>query len=563
MAAIICPSDEDLLPSASSQTVSGEVRLHLNDCPRCRERLEQLRKEKAAPPENGGVSSDGTLPTLEWTPPPLPSERNERLFSSAAAPLVIGKYRIVRLLAASGQADVYIALHPTLHKEVVIKVSRLRVGGSEEERTALLREGRLLADLDSPGVARVYDLDLDHDRPFLVMEYIRGRNLKQYAEEERLSPQQSAALLAPLARALETVHARGITHRDIKPHNIVIDEAGRSHWIDFGVAQLRHAWAEENSSTALTGTPSFMAPEQARAENAHVNSRSDIFALGGVLYFLLVGKPPFSGSSVTEVLLRAARCEWDRTTLRTARVPRPLARLCEWALSANPKERPTAREMAERLEAFVNRPRRRLGVALLVLLLMIGAFVWWWGPSFSPVAAGGDAALEVQVWRGEQSMHLLDALPLHSGDELQVLGRIPRGFEPVLFWFDTEGHLQELELQTTSSGNGTSFRYPPRGLATKLEGQPGTEVLLVCARRSGRVDAEEIRRLFADRTWPLLPIHNLLVLDRRQVRMLGTRGPGQLTDRPNTGIIEQAESLRSRLAERMDVIAGVAFPHRP
>jgi serine/threonine protein kinase len=558
MAAITCPSDEDLLPSASEQTTSGEVRRHLSDCARCRERLEQLRKARSAPPANGDDSPNRLTPTLEWTPVPVPAA-SEREQPPAAPTATIGKYRVLSLLAQSGQADVFLAFHPTLHKEVVIKLSRFAVDAGREERTAMLREGRLMADLDLPGMARVYDLDFDGDRPFLVMEHIRGRNLKQYAEEERPSPRQSAVLLGSLARTLETVHARGITHRDIKPHNIIVDETGRPHWIDFGLAKMRPA--EESGFGVVTGTPAYMAPEQARGQNERLNSRSDIFSLGGVLFFLLTGKPPFTGNSLYEVLQRAARCEWDHNALRAAGAPRPLERLCEWAMSANPEERPTAGQVAARLEAFATRPRRFLALAAIVLLLMLGALVWWGSPWISPTAASGEAALEVQVWRGQQSYHLLDALPLRSDDELQVLGRVPRGFESVLFWFDTEGRLQELPLETTTAGDGTHFRYPTQKKAVGLIGPPGTEVLLVCARRSGRVDAEEIRTLFADRVWPQLPAHSLLVLDRRQVRMMGSRAPGQLTDRPNSGIVEQAEALRSQLAARLDLVAAVAFPH--
>lgn len=566
MAAIVCPSDEDLLPSASDKTVSGEVRRHLSDCSRCRERLELLRKQRATPIANGDDSPGPFVPTLVWTPLPTPPAASPEQASPIApgAPLTLGKYRVLRALDEGGQALVYLALHPTLQKEVAIKCSRRPLEGGWEERKALLHEGRLLADLDAPGLARVYDLDFDGDRPFLVMEYIRGRNLKQYAEQEKPSPRQSAVLLARLARSLDLAHARGIIHRDIKPRNIVIDEAGRPHLIDFGLAKLRHAWAEEIGSAGVAGTPAFMAPEQARGDNQHVNSRSDIFALGGVLYYLLTGQQPFAGNTVTEALQHSARCEWDRTALRRAHAPRPLARLCEWAMSANPDDRPAnARQLAQRLEAFADRPRRRLAIASLLLLLLMGLFAWWWSPWKSPAAAGAEAALEVQVWRGQHSYHLLDALPLRSGDELQVLGRVPPGLEPVLFWFDTEGHLQELPLQTSTTGDGTRFRYPTEKKAVELEGRPGTEVLLVCARRSGRVDAEEIRKLFDNRVWPQLPIHALVVLDRRQVRLLGTRGPGQLTDRPNSGIVEQAESLRSQLAERMDVVVGVAFPHQP
>ncbi len=508
---------------------------------------------------NGDNSSKPLVPTLNWVPP-LPAAPDE--YTEQTSPTTIGKYRVLRALDKGGQALVYLALHPTLHKEVVIKWSRRPMEGGEEDRTGLLGEGRLLADLDAPGLARVYDLDFAGDRPFLVMEYIRGRNLKQYAEQQPLSPRRAAVLVARVARSLETAHARGIIHQDIKPNNIVIDEAGQPHLIDFGLAKMRHAWTEETSSAGVTGTPAFMAPEQARGENERIGSRSDVFALGGVLYFLLVGKPPFRGCTVTEVLERAARCDWDREALRNAGALRPLTRLCEKTLTDNIEDRPaSAQQMAERLEAFAQRPRRFAQIAVLVLLLILGMLVCWLRPWDSPAVADGEPSLEVQVWRDRQSFRLLDALPLRSGDELQLLGRVPPGFEPALFWFDSEGHFHELPLETATAGGGTPFRYPPRGKAVQLTGPPGTEVLLVCARRSSSVEAASIRDLFAERPWPRLPAHTLLLLDRRQVRMLGSRAPGQLTDRPNSGIVEQAESLRTQLAARLDLVVAVAFPH--
>ncbi len=565
MAQVVCPNDVDLLPFALGQPLSNEVRRHVNDCSRCRERLEQLRREKAGTSGNDEASEDSPIQTLpDVAPPPAAAFRDPAPAPACSTPTAIGKYRIVRALDKGGQALVYLALHPTLHKEVAIKWSRWPVSSDPDDRTGLLREGRVLADLEAPGLARIYDLDFEQDRPFLVMEFIRGRNLLQYGEQERPTPRRIAVLLAQLARALDVAHARGIIHQDIKPQNIIIDEAGQPYLIDFGLAKLRHAWEEDPDSSLVTGTPAFMAPEQARGENDRVGSRSDIFALGGVLYFLLTGKPPFDGPTLTAALQRAAHCDWDREALRVAGAPRPLARLCEHALAANPEDRPaSARRLAERLEAFAHRPRRLALLAAFVLVLMLSGFAWWSYPWAAPAATAGEPSLEVQVWRGEQSYRLLDALPLRSGDELQVLGQVPPGLQPALFWFDSEGRLHEMPLEASAASEGTRFRYPPRPKAVKLKGPPGTEVLLVCARRSGSVEVEEIRRLFADRAWPSLPAHALLVLDRRQVRMLGSRAPGQLTDRPASGIVERAEALRSQLAARVDVVVAIAFPHHP
>src|SRR5207253_390907 len=119
-------------------------------------------------------------------------------------------------LGQGAQATAYRALHPVLHKELVIKYAKKALDASLEERTALLREGRILADLDHPNFAKVLDLDVHENRPFLVMEYHRGVNLGQFVSQRQLPPGEAAALIAPLARALGAAHRRGIVHQDFK-----------------------------------------------------------------------------------------------------------------------------------------------------------------------------------------------------------------------------------------------------------------------------------------------------------------------------------------------------------
>src|SRR5262249_39392600 len=129
---------------------------------------------------------------------------------AAAGPRRIGKYPIIASLGKGGQAEVFRALHPTLQKDVVIKISRFRFQGSDSERDQLMQEGRLLAKLDHPGIARVYDLEFDGDRVFLVMEYVPGRTFGQWVQQDRPGPPLVAAALASAARALAFAHSLGI-----------------------------------------------------------------------------------------------------------------------------------------------------------------------------------------------------------------------------------------------------------------------------------------------------------------------------------------------------------------
>jgi tRNA A-37 threonylcarbamoyl transferase component Bud32 len=288
---------------------------------------------------------------------------------------------VVGKLGSGGQADVYRAINPSLSRELVIKRSQRPCRDDPAERALLLNEARLLADLDHPNLARIYDLDFDEDRAYLVLEYVRGRTLQQYAQQERPSPRKAAALLARLARALGVAHRRGVIHLDLKPNNLMIDEAGQPRIIDFGMAHIRHAWTGEDRPGVCGGTPAYMAPEQGRGEWRQLSPQTDIFALGAVLYELLAGKAPFLGKNSAEALARSQSCDFDRAALRTARAPRALERICLKAMASAPNDRyATAEDLAADLERYVRRPRTialvTAGAAALVLLLLGGLALW-------------------------------------------------------------------------------------------------------------------------------------------------------------------------------------------
>ncbi len=188
----------------------------------------------------------------------------------ANLPATVGKYLVIGRFAPSGQADVFRVVHPGLAKDLVLKLSLEPV--RPDGRCEIIEEGKILASLDHPHLVRVYDQDFHDDRPYLVMEYIRGRTLDQVASEGRLEPRPAAALLAKVAGAADHAHRKGVVHRDIKPRNILVDELGEPRLIDFGMAQLRHAWSDDPGRPG--GTFAFMAPEQARVRLARGTAES-------------------------------------------------------------------------------------------------------------------------------------------------------------------------------------------------------------------------------------------------------------------------------------------------
>ena len=164
-------------------------------------------------------------------------------------------------LDEGGQGQLFRVIHPGLRKELVLKLARDPVDA--EAGAALVSEGRLLAQIDHPNLVRVFDIDFHEGRPFVVMEYVPGTNLHQFAVQNRPSFRRVAAIGAELARVVGTLHRRGVVHQDIKPKNVLMDEAGLPRLIDFGLASLKHAW-EDAVETPSGGTLAYMAPEQAR-----------------------------------------------------------------------------------------------------------------------------------------------------------------------------------------------------------------------------------------------------------------------------------------------------------
>lgn len=315
----------------------------------------------------------------------IPGDRT-RDEASASMPEWIGRYHVIGKLGSGGQADVYRAVHPALEREVVIKLARRPLPDDPSRNERLVAEGKLLAGLNHPNLAAVFDLDVFDGRPFLVMEYVCGCNLRQHLEQQAIESVEAALLVARLARAVSIAHARGIVHQDIKPENVIIDSEGKPRLIDFGFAAVHHAWQEDRAApVSVAGTLAFMAPEQARGETSRIGPRSDVFALGAVLYYLLVGQAPFAAREFEEAWHRARRCEFDIAPLDRPDIPRSLRAICLQAMAAKPRARhSSAAELAADLQAVVDFPKRRqkrmvmaaIGIGSVLVFVLGSTFIW-------------------------------------------------------------------------------------------------------------------------------------------------------------------------------------------
>lgn len=264
----------------------------------------------------------------------------------------IGRYRLIKLLGKGAFGEVYLAFDPELKRKVAIKTPNALRFTASEDAEEYLREARTVALLDHPHIVAIYDVGTTSEgHVYTVSKFIAGSTLKQIMEAGRVNLGQLVFWLQSILQALEHAHRQHIIHRDVKPANILIEEpAGKAYLADFGLA-LHDDDLLRLASTA--GTPAYMSPEQVRGEGHLLDARSDLFALGVVMYELLTGRRPFQGSTANELMHQVLSQEPVPPTDLNSEVPRELERICLKALSKRAAERyASALEMCKDLEIW-------------------------------------------------------------------------------------------------------------------------------------------------------------------------------------------------------------------
>ena len=264
----------------------------------------------------------------------------------------IGRYQIIRLLGQGGFGQVFLAKDGQLQRDVAIKVAKLKAS-SQETAEEYLAEARTLAELDHPHIVPVYDVGNTQEHAcFIVSKFIEGSDLAKAMVAQRFSQSEMASLIACIADALHFAHGKKIIHRDIKPGNILLDTSGRPYVTDFGLALKNENFGK---SSAIMGTPAYMSPEQARGESNLVDGRSDIYSLGVVLYELLTGELPFSGSNWDDFLHRIVHVEARPPRQINDQIPIELEKICLKAMAKTATLRyTTAHDLAEDLRQFAD-----------------------------------------------------------------------------------------------------------------------------------------------------------------------------------------------------------------
>ena len=288
---------------------------------------------------------------------PLLNEEDDVLESSAGPmELDFDDYELFKEIGRGGQGVVYRARQKSLNRTVALKVIGVGRWATEAHLKRFRLEAEAAASLSHPFIVPIHEIGERKGYCYFSMNLVEGGQLDEVVRKQPMSIRRAAELIAKLARTIHYAHEHGILHRDIKPGNILLDAEGEPHLTDFGLARLVESESHVTQTTDMLGTPSYMAPEQARGGNEALTRATDIYGLGAVLYQLLTGHPPFVGATSYETVRLLLETDPRSPQLLNPKLDRDLSTICLKCLEKDPSLRyPTAQAVAEDLEHWLRR----------------------------------------------------------------------------------------------------------------------------------------------------------------------------------------------------------------
>jgi serine/threonine protein kinase len=345
------PSDGELGPMSLSDPSSSDgldsvlLQVMSTTGPEAMQRIEQLQQTypqfaseitECWELHKGFRETAGHVPSRSTVSPRFGSRIGARL----------GTYELLDELDRGGMGIVYRARHPLLDRTVALKVIRSGELADAVEVHRFQTEARAAARLSHPGIIAIYEVGQEGDLVYYTMPLVEGQTLSLLMNALRIEPRESARIVHQLALAMEHAHSRGVTHRDLKPSNVLLHADMQPIIIDFGLAKIAQS-AADLTGDGIVGTPAYIAPEQLRGGSLDLPYACDVYALGGILYFLLSGRPPFVGPSAFDILLQVkdrepmAPSHWNRN------VGSELNAICARAMEKDPRNRyPSAAALA-------------------------------------------------------------------------------------------------------------------------------------------------------------------------------------------------------------------------